>query len=173
MKNEFESNYESVSGSLAVEKIRALTKSARFCLFGTDLSHPPVTVRPMTVESVDDSGNLWFLSSRTSHINQQVTVDSQVQLFFTNPGTAEFLTLEGTATISDDPELRKTHWTPIAKTWFPEGVDDPNLTVIKVNPREGYYWDTKHGKTLSTLKIMIGAVTGKTLTAGVEGPVHL
>jgi general stress protein 26 len=173
MKHELETHYESVSGSVAVEKIRALAKSARYCLFGTDLSHPPVTVRPMTVQSVDDSGSLWFLSGRTTHLNQQIEADSQVQLFFANPSSSEFLTIDGHATISDDLELRKAHWTPIAKTWFNGGVDDPDLTVIRVAPRDGYYWDTKHGKTVATLKIVVGAVTGKTIDDSVEGSVRL
>ena len=107
MKHELESHQESVSGSAAAEKIRALAKSARYCLFGTDLTHPPVTVRPMTVQSVDDAGNLWFLSGRTTHINQQIEADPLVQLFFANPGSSEFLTLDGRATISDDYALRK------------------------------------------------------------------
>jgi general stress protein 26 len=173
MKQELEDHYESVSGSIAVEKIRALAKSARYCLFGTDLTHPPVTVRPMTVQSVDDAGNFWFLSGRSTHTNRHIEADPQVQLFFANPGSSEFLTLEGRATISDDYALRKEHWTPLAKTWFNLGVDDPDLTVIKVEPREGYYWDTKHGKAIATLKVLIGAVAGKTIDDSVEGTVQL
>ena len=34
-------------------------------------------------------------------------------------------------------------WSPIAKTWFHEGPRDPSLTILKVTPEDGYYWDTK------------------------------
>ena len=173
MKTELSDHYESVSGSHAAEKIRSLANSARYCLFGTDLRHPPITVRPMTVQSVDDAGYLWFLSGRTTHTNQQIAADPQVQLFFANPASSEFLTLEGRALISDDYELRKRHWTPIAKTWFNGGVDDPDLTVIQVIPTGGYYWDTKHGKAIASLKIVVGAVTGKTIDDSIEGSVRL
>ena len=173
MKQELEDHYESLSGSKAVERIRDVAKRANICLFGTDIGHPPLTVRPMAVQSVDDAGNFWFLSSRTSHTNQHIERDPRVQLLFANPGDAQYLTLQGTAAISDDPVLRKAHWTPIAKTWFNEGVDDPDLTVICVEPHDGYYWDTKHGKVVSTLKIAMGAVVGKTLDDSVEGKVSL
>ena len=173
MKQELEDHYESVSGSKAVERIRAVAKAANICLFGTDVSHPPLTVRPMAVQSVDDAGNFWFLSSRTSHTNEHIEQDPRVQLLFANPGSSEYLTLQGTATISDDPMVRKQHWTPIAKTWFNEGVDDPDLTVIRVEPHDGYYWDTKHGKIVSTLKIAVGAVVGKAIDDSVEGKVSL
>ena len=52
-------------------------------------------------------------------------------------------------------------------------MDDPDLTVIQVIPTEGYYWDTKHGKAIATLKIAGGAVTGKTIADSIEGSVRL
>ena len=55
------------------------------------------------------------------------------------------------------------------QTWFTEGVDDPRITVIKVTPSEGYYWDTKHGNMVAGVKILIGAVIRKTLDDSVEG----
>lgn len=168
-----ENHHESVSGSKAVEKIRSVAKAAGTCLFGTAVSRTPLTVRPMAVQTVDDGGNLWFLSSRGSHTNQHIAEDPRVQLLFANPGAYEFLTLQGTATVSDDPALKKQHWTPIAKTWFNEGVNDPELTIIKVEPHDGYYWDTKHGKMVAFLKIAAGAISGKTIDDSIEGEIRL
>jgi general stress protein 26 len=173
MKQELEEHYESVTGTKAVERIRDVAKSARICLFGTLLNRSPLTVRPMAVQSVDDAGNLWFLSSRASHTNQHIAQNPSVQLLFSNPGDSEYMTLQGTATISDDRALREKHWTPIAKTWFNGGVDDPDLTVICVAARDGYYWDTKHGKTYSFLTIAAGMLMGKTLDDSIEGDVKL
>lgn len=172
MKHEFEDPREHLTGTRAVEKIRALAESARICLFGTALPRPPLTVRPMAVQSVDDAGNLWFLSARSSTTNREVEESPDVQLLFANPGSSEFMTLEGVATISDDPALRREHWTPLAKTWFNHGVDDPEVTVIKVEPSDGYYWDTKHGKAVAMIKIAAGAVTGKTFDDSVEGKIR-
>ena len=64
-------------------------------------------------------------------------------------------------------------WSEIAKAWFPEGKDDPHLTVIKVTPEEGFYWDTKDGKLASMIKIAASAVTGKTMVEGVEGTISV
>jgi hypothetical protein len=48
-------------------------------------------------------------------------------------------------------------------------VDDPRITVIKVAPVDGYYWDTKHGMAVAGVKMMIGAMLGKTLDDSIEG----
>lgn len=173
MKQELESHEASLSGTQAVTEIKKIADAARICLFGTLPDHAPLTVRPMAVQSVDEAGNLWFLSSRVSHTNRHIAEDSRVQLLFANPGKSEYMTLNGVATISDDRALREQHWTPIAKTWFNEGVDDPDLTVVKVEAHDGYYWDTKHGKTVSFLKIAAGMISGKTIDDSIEGKVRL
>lgn len=59
------------------------------------------------------------------------------------------------------------------KTWFTEGVDDPRITVIKVVPSEGYYWDTKHGRLVAFIKQLAGAALGKTLDDSIEGSIEM
>jgi hypothetical protein len=45
-------------------------------------------------------------------------------------------------------------------------VDDPNLTLLKVQPQNVYYWDAEAGKMVSFLKIIAGAITGKPALSG-------
>lgn len=169
MQQELEHHHEDLAGAPAVEKIREIVKHGRYCLFGTALTSPPIAVRPMTVQNVDDAGALWFLSGRSTSTNQHLAANPGTQLFFANPEKQEFLTLDGTTTIHTDRASKEAHWTPFAKTWFNQGIDDPELTVLRFQPAAGYYWDTKHGKTASLLKMAAGMVIGKTLDGSLEG----
>ena len=126
-------------------------------------------IRPMSVEKADDAGNLWFLSASDSHKNREIEADPKVRLFFQGGKHAGFLTLEGHATISRDPARIDELWSPIMKTWFTEGKDDPRITVIKVSPTGGYYWDNKHGTAVAGAKMLVGAAIGKTLDDSIEG----
>ena len=81
--------------------------------------------------------------------------------------------LGATATVSGDPKKTKELVEPIVKTWFTEGVDDTRITVIRVQPNEGYYWDTKHGSAVSGIKMLIGAAIGKTLDDSIEGTLRV
>ena len=67
----------------------------------------------------------------------------------------------------------KELWEPILKTWFTEGIDDPRITAIRVTPTDGYYWDTKHGNAVAGVKMMIGAMIGKTLDDSIEGTLRV
>jgi general stress protein 26 len=79
------------------------------------------------------------------------------------------LELSGHATISTDKAKIKELWEPILKTWFTGGLDDPRITVIKVEPSVGYYWDNKHGNAIAGIKMMAGAIVGKTLDDSIQG----
>jgi general stress protein 26 len=157
----------------AIEKIQDIAKDADICLFATNLSQLPISARPMSTQQVDDEGNLWFLSSKGSHQNVDIQADSRVQLFYSNKGSAEYLSVYGEASVFQDKKMAEELWTPMAKTWFTEGVDDPDLTIIKVVPSEAFYWDTKNNKMISLLKIITGALTGKTMDDGVKGEIKL
>jgi general stress protein 26 len=79
------------------------------------------------------------------------------------------MSIYGTAEIVFDKNKVEEMWTPIAKAWFTGGKDDPLISLIKVTPQEGYYWDTKNNKMISLVKIATAMVTGKTMDDGVEG----
>jgi general stress protein 26 len=157
-----------LSGAKAVEKMKQLVDKAETCFFCTGVTSNGGT-RPMSVQEVDDQGNLWFLSADDSHKNEELTRDSSVRLYFQGSAHSDFLMLNGAASVSRDKTRIKELWEPIIKTWFTEGEDDPRITVIKVRPTDGYYWDTKHGAAIAGAKMLVGAAIGKTLDDSVEG----
>lgn len=169
-KNQPESNRADLTSNEAIEKVNELVKRAKTCFFGTaNATGDSSGARPMSVQKVDDEGNLWFLSANDSHKNLEIAQDPSVKLFFQGSPHSDFLQLEGTATITTDRAKIEELWEPIVKTWFTEGVDDPRITVIKVEPLRGYYWDTKHGTAVAGIKMLIGAAIGKTMDDSIEG----
>lgn len=173
-QNQPEENRRDLGGAEAVAKIRELIEKAKTCFFCTATPVEGSTgARPMSVQKVDDAGNLWFLSADDSHKNMELERDHSVTLYFQGSAHSDFLVLHGTATVSRDKAKIKELWEPIVKTWFTQGVDDPRITVIRFQPREGYYWDTKHGNAVAGIKMMIGAAIGKTLDDSIEGTIRV
>ena len=171
-KQQEELNHKDLQGTAAGDKIRALAEKAKTCFLCTVIQPGrPLTVRPMSVQKMDDEGNFWFLSASDSHKNEQIKQDDHVQLLFQGSAHSDFLSVYGRASISTDKGLIKELWEPILKTWFTEGVDDPRITVIKVDTIEGYYWDNKHGNAVALVKMAAGAIMGKTLDDSIEGKV--
>ena len=169
-----EDNFENLEGTEAGKKIRELAGKNNTCFFCTQIEPgKPLHVRPMSVQKMDENGNLFFLSADDSYKNQELKQDSKVQLLFQGSAHSDFLSLYGTAMISKDKALIKELWEPLLKTWFTEGVDDPRITVIKFRAEEGYYWDNKHGNAIAFMKMTAGAIMGKTLDDSIEGNLKL
>ena len=165
-----EDNRDDLSGRIAVEKIRALVKEAQTCFFCTAVpSGESSGSRPMNVRKVDSDGNLWFMSANDSHKNAELELDPIVRLYFQGSPHSDFMTITGHATVSTDKAMIKELWSPFIRTWFTEGQDDPRITVIKVTPMDGYYWDNKHGTAIAGIKMLIGAAIRRTLDDSVEG----
>jgi general stress protein 26 len=173
-KNQQEDNYEDLRGREAVEKIKEMAEQAENCFFcSAVITGESNGDRPMNVRKVDDEGNLWFLSASDSRKNQELAVDPSVRLYFQGSKHADFMQLNGVATISTDREKIEELWSPLVQTWFTEGKDDPRITVIKVTPTQGYYWDTKHNTAVAGIKMLIGAALKKTMDDSIQGKLDL
>lgn len=157
----------------AIAKLKELAEGVKTCMFCTKLDEAPFSTRPMGVQEVDEDGDLWFISAASSNKNDDIKQDDKVQLIFSNPGNAHFLSVYGEASIYKDKKTIEDLWTPIAKAWFKEGKDDPDVTVIRVKPLDAYYWDTIDGKLFSLIKIVTAAITGKQMDGGIEGNLEL
>ena len=172
--NQPEENHKDLDSTEAIAKIKALVGSAQSCFFCTAVGTGQSSgTRPMSVQKFDEQGNLWFLSAVDSHKNVEIRADPSVKLFFQASSHSGFLHLDGRASITQDKAKIKELWQPVLKTWFTEGEDDPRISVIKVEPSNGYYWDTKHGIAVAGVKMLIGAIVGKTLDDSIEGAVRL
>ena len=169
-----EENHKNLYDEEAVQKIQELVKKSSICFLSTRIkTGSPFCTRPMSIQKVDEQGNLWFISAKDSHCNQEIQEDAAVQITLQGATHSDFLTLYGIANISDDKEKIKELWEPIMKTWFTEGVTDSRISVIKITPSEGYYWDTKHGGVVATAKMLFGALVGQTLDDSIEGSLNL
>ncbi len=166
-RHDEENHIKNLSGTAALEKLKDLAEG--ICMFTTFTQDRPMPSRPMAVQGVDEAGALYFFSAASSDKNKELTADATVQLFFCKEGPSEYLSLYGDATVSRDRDKIEEYWNPFVKTWFQGGKDDPDLTVIKVQPETIHYWDTKNNRMVAYLKMAASLVTGKTMDDGVEG----
>lgn len=158
---------QNLSGAKALEKIRDLAedKTTMFCTFDGE----QMVSRPMHTQGIDEDGTFWFFSEKDSPKNQMLDSNPTVHLIYANNSNYEYLSIEGTGTVEHDKQKIDELWKDFAKAWFTQGKSDPTLTLIRVTPQSGHYWDTKSNKVISLMKIAAGALTGKTMDNGIEG----
>src|SRR6218665_192322 len=99
---ENQNNIRNLDGTEAVQKLQELIKAEPMCHFVTNLAKAPLSSRPMSTIKVDDEGNAWFFSARSSAKNMDVSLNNSVQLFYSNAGSSEYLNIYGKAFIVTD-----------------------------------------------------------------------
>lgn len=166
-RHEEDNHLRDLTGPAALRKLRDLATGV--CLFTTATGQRPDPSRPMALQGVDEQGALYFFSAASSDKNKELAADPAVQLYFAKESASEYLSIYGHATISRDQAKIAEYWNPLVKTWFQGGPDDPDLTLVRVQPTTIHYWDTKHNQMVALLKMAASLVTGKTMDDGVEG----
>lgn len=164
---------KNLNNNEAVAKLKELAEDIRVCMFCTELGKVPFSTRPMALQEVDESGNLWFISSAESNKNFEIKADEKVQLLFSKLSDSHFINVFGSAYIYTDKNTIEDKWTPMAKAWFEDGKDDPNVTIIRVAPEDVYYWDTKYGKIVYLIKAAVSAIIGKDVDSSQEGNLNV
>jgi general stress protein 26 len=81
--------------------------------------------------------------------------------------------IHGSATLSDDKAKMKELWSAILKAWFPLGLEDPEIVLIKVIPNEVNYWDSSSSKMVELFNMLKAIVTGEEYSEGEHGKITL
>jgi general stress protein 26 len=160
---------KNLNSTEAVKKLQSLIGSIGTCMFYTNTQTGIHNTRPMAIIEVDNNGSLWFFASQQSNKVKDIEQDCNVHLVFAHPGKDSYLDIRGRASIEKDRKSIEEKWNPIVKAWFPDGVNDPDLCLLKVKTDEAHYWDTETTKMVEMLKAVASVVSGKQLVEGIHG----
>lgn len=160
----------------AREHLWHLIKDMRFAMFTTRHGNGHLHSRPMTTQNtkVDEDQSLWFFASRSGEPVGDIGVDPTVNISYADPGKDAYVSVSGTAKVVDDREKKQQLWSKMNDAWFPKGVDDPDLALVRVSITHAEYWDVKENKALQLFKMARAAFTGtRPAGMGEHGEVHM
>jgi general stress protein 26 len=158
-------------GEEGKEKIGKLIKDVRICMLTTAASDGTFDSRPMATQETDFDGTVYFLTGNESGKVIEIENDAHVSLLYSDPSNHNYVAAKGKAQISYDKAKIHELWNPMFKAWFPEGEDDPNIAVLKVEVDEAQYWQASSSKLVFGLKYLARAVTGGSVDVGEQGKV--
>lgn len=144
-----------------IKKIKELTEGIDFCMLTTD-DGGQLRSRPMSTQKFEFGGDLWFFTSDNTHKVEEIEKDNRVNVAYSKPDDNVYLSVSGRAEIVKDRAKIEELWNPVHKAWFPEGLDDPTLCLLKVQVEQAEYWEG----TSSTLVQLFGMV--KAIATGEE-----
>lgn len=157
-----------------VEKLIEMVKDVRVCMLITNEQNAEnLSGRPMSISKIDDDGTLWFFTRASSYKVDEIEESKKVSIAITNESSNNYLMIHGSASLVDDKTKMKELWSTILKAWFPLGLEDPDMILIKVTPNEVNYWDGTSSKMVVLFNMLKAIVTGKEYAEGEHGKINL
>jgi general stress protein 26 len=147
-------------------KLDELLKDIRIAMLTTVGEDGSLRSRPMAAPRVAFDGALWFFSGADAPKVEEAQQHHQVNVSFADPEHQRYVSISGTASPVRDRQKMEALWSPWFRTWFPRGLDEPNLTLLKVDVEKAEYWDAPSSTMVQLYGVVKATLTGKAPQAG-------
>ena len=100
---------------------------------------------PMTAYAEPESNTIWFYTSKDTDLAQAAQGGAEA-MFIVMAKDQDFQAcIAGELKTTQDRLHRDKYWSPMVAAWFPEGKDDPNLTLLSFTCRDADVWISDAG----------------------------
>ena len=117
---------------------------AKFGMLGL-VGGQPHHMQPMTVFGDHPANAVWFFTSTSTDLYRDTGAGHDAMLCLMAKDNEFQACLHGHLTPSHDRAKIDEYWSPFVSAWFPEGKDDPGLTLMKLELKDARVWASKRG----------------------------
>ncbi|MEH1823001.1 MAG: pyridoxamine 5'-phosphate oxidase family protein [Nostoc sp.] len=126
-----------------IQKLHELIKDIDYGMFTTVDDDGSLHSYPMSKSGeINSDSILWFFTYANSHKVTEIEHHKQVNVSFSSPEQQRYVSISGTAQLVQDRNKLRELWKPELQTWFPKGLEEPNIALLKVNINQVNYWES-------------------------------
>ncbi|MGZ8255647.1 MAG: pyridoxamine 5'-phosphate oxidase family protein [Burkholderiaceae bacterium] len=126
---------------------------------------------PMTLQQATGEAVLWFFTSTTTSTARNIERDQRIGVALMDDNNF-YVSVYGTASLVNDRDKMRELWDAMVKAWFPQGVEDPHLTLVRLDVERGEYWDSDQNAMLKMFAIAKGLAEGRRPDVGEKGTIE-
>jgi general stress protein 26 len=135
----------------------------RFGMLGlTGVRHPHL--HPMTAFTEREDGQIWFFTYNDTELARGVSGgdgEGAEAMFVIQSKDQDLQACVGGRLIEDrDQDRIEAYWNPMVAAWYPEGKDDPRLTLLRFDCRDAQVWLTEAGPIKYAWEVAKANMTG-------------
>lgn len=147
-----------------IDVLLSAIEDISFAMLGTIGDSGNIHSRPMATLSLEHfkkDQTLWFFSRRNTLKISEIEHDQRVTLSYINQHHHRYASVYGEAVITEDTNRIKEYWKPSMKVWFPDGPEDPDLSLIGVRVKSAEVWDASNTSFHQMIGFVKSTLTGK------------
>ncbi|HEY8571792.1 pyridoxamine 5'-phosphate oxidase family protein [Phenylobacterium sp.] len=100
--------------------------------------------QPMTAFLDREAQQIWFYTYSDTDLAQAVGAGGGHAMFVFQGDDVQAC-IGGRLSLAHDPERIAQYWNPMVAAWYPEGKDDPRLTLLRLDCEDAQVWITEAG----------------------------
>lgn len=154
-----------MSGDGGLARLKELIESIRIGLLTTVDLDGTLHTRPVETLRCDGDGTLWFFTDLQSPKVNELSHDARVTVGYAEPAKKAYVTVAGHARVLRDKVIAAELWSFAQRAWYPKGLDDEHLSLLRVTLERAEYWETPGGASY-LLAALAASVTGKAAEVG-------
>ena len=135
-----------------IAKIWDMIRDIKFAMLTSD-DDGHLRSRPMVATQKSFEGTLWFFTRKHAHKVDELRDDPRVNVSYSDGAAQNYVSLSGTTTLVTDQATLAQHWGEAMRAWFPKGVDDPEIALLKVDVQQAEYWDAPNSKMVHAYRL--------------------
>jgi general stress protein 26 len=158
-----------------LDDLYKLIDGIEIAMFTTRRPDGHLVSRPMATQTQAEGSDLWFVTDIESNKLDELEFDAHVNLAYYRDRTREWVSVSGTATITQDRraihELYQKDW----KAWFGDqggerdgGPDDPRLALVLVDVHSVVYLKVDKPWPVVLFEVAKGIATGTPPKVGAQ-----
>ena len=149
----------------SLKRLKEIVEDTRTAMLVTQVDES-LRSRPMHTAKIESDHTIYFFTNKDSGKVDDIQSERHVNLSYVDNGGQNFLSISGTAhTVSDRKKMEEL-WNPIMKAWYPDGLDSPDLVLLKVVPNDAELWSASSSKLVQAFHIGKAIVTGERYDSG-------
>jgi len=100
--------------------------------------------QPMTAFVEREDGRLWFFTKNDTDLAKSIGATTAASSFIYQSKDVHAC-IDGRITLDHDRERIERYWNVHVAAWYPEGKDDPTLTLLRMDVTEAAVWVSEGG----------------------------
>ena len=156
-----------------LDELYQLIDGNDIAMFTTRRPDGRLVSRPMATQERVSGMDLWFVTDISSDKLDELQGDPHVNLAYYNMKSREWVSVSGTATITQDRATIRKLYKPDWKAWFGDnggaedgGPDDPRLALVMVEALSVEYLVNTKPRPVVLFEVAKALVTGSTPKVG-------
>ena len=136
-----------------IRKLATMMRNVKVAMLTTIGADRTLHSRPMATQEADFDGTLWFFTQVSSEKTSEIRVNPRVNASYVSADDHHHVSLSGNASVIQDRDKMQELWSPAYRAWFPQGLEDPELGLLKVDVEQAEFWDMLSSSMVSLLEL--------------------